>query len=75
MRSAITPRPRPVAPPDEVPAQLLNECVYCPLLFFYEASLKRMLQPHELAAGPGESPPLKSGGLIEARLSTTASTR
>lgn len=29
-------RPRPVELPDQVPARMLNEFVYCPRLFFYE---------------------------------------
>ncbi|MGE0464737.1 MAG: CRISPR-associated endonuclease Cas1 [Vicinamibacterales bacterium] len=36
MARAIPLRPRPVELPDQVPARMLNEFVYCPRLFFYE---------------------------------------
>lgn len=36
MARALALRPRPVELPDQVPARMLNEFVYCPRLFFYE---------------------------------------
>lgn len=36
MSAVVAIRPRPLELPDQVPARMLNEFVYCPRLFFYE---------------------------------------